>query len=70
MIFVYLLALLGLGVLVAGCILGIQVWLSVQDVPEVLEAYPHAEALASVERMQAAMWQSAQSLGQAEREER
>jgi hypothetical protein len=70
MLFVYLLALIGLASLIAGCALGVQVWLAAQDHPDVLESDPQAEALASVERIQAAMWESAQRLDRVEREER
>lgn len=70
MLFVYLLALFGLAGLVAGCALGVQVWLAAQDHPDVLGADPQADALASVERIQAAMWESAQRLDHVEREER
>lgn len=70
MLFVYLLALIGLACLVAGCALGVQVWVAAQDHPNLLAADPQAEALASVERIQAAMWESAQRLDHVEREAR
>jgi len=66
--FVYLLALIGVVTLVAGCVVALaRVWTE-DDEPH-SDVGPAADALAAVERIHAASWEAAQRLREIEEEE-